>query len=311
MTHPQRFLLGPQRPDSNLQAAVAAAQTEGPIAIVSAGWQEAEDYIDDVQALVGAPLRNLNLYHRAESVMTADSRLQAAYRERQEKLQELQRLYAVRLRQLMIAARQMYRSSADTSLLQPERRHAVAQLRALDRHHIHRVETLHAQFREVTSPAQSDCLAEHRAEILDILHDCNLLIITGGNVVVLLNRLTLFGLRTELQTRNIVAWSAGAMVLGGQIVLYHDRTPHGRRDAEVLGPGLGLLPDLVFLPDAKYRLKIRDETRIKLFSRRFAPATCLTLNSGALLHFAGDHLQSARNSRRLTAGGKLASVQTT
>ena len=99
------------------------------------------------------------------------------------------------------------------------------------------------------------------------------------------------------------------MVLGERIVLYHDRTPHGRRDPEVLGKGLGLLPDCVFLPDAQYRLKTRDASRNVLFSRRFAPASCLTLNSGSLLHFDGGELREARQSRRFSANGQLVGVR--
>jgi len=306
--HPQRFLLGPQRPVSNLREAVAAAG-EGSIAIVSAGWQEAEGYIDDVQALAGRSMRNLNLYQRAEAVMAADEALRDALRERQETLKEMQRLYGLRLKQLMIAARQVYLSPSAPEIRLPEQRHAIAQLRALDRHHIHRVAALHAQYAARLGPAQSVALAEHRAEVLEILDDCETVVITGGNVVVLLNRLALFDIRDRLERRNIVAWSAGAMVLGEQIVLYHDRTPHGRRDPELLGAGLNLLPDFVFLPDAKYRLKTRNTSRIVLFSRRFAPANCLTLDSGALLRFDGKTLGEARQSQRLTPDGSLVRVR--
>ena len=41
------------------------------------------------------------------------------------------------------------------------------------------------------------------------------LIITGGNLPVLLNRLRLFGLPRLLAGRTVVGWSAGAMVLQG------------------------------------------------------------------------------------------------
>ncbi len=310
-THaPIRLLLGPQRPTANLGEAIAAsALPAGRIAVISAGWQEAEGDIDDVRALTGRELVDLGFYARVESVLQGDDAMQAAYRARQQRLIDLQRLYRLRLRQLSFAARNILRAEGDAELVAPEQRHAIAQLRALDRHHLHRVRAIHAEFTARYSRVTHDELARHAAEIDAIADDCSAVLITGGNVVVLLNRLLLLGAGELLARHHIVAWSAGAMVLADHIVLFHDRMPLGRRDPELLGAGLGQIPGFVVLPDAKRRIREKEATRTGLLSRRFSPETCVTLDSGAMLTFMGGVPVAVDQAQRLTAKGSFAKVR--
>ena len=140
---------------------------------------------------------------------------------------------------------------------------------------------------------------------MEALRDCESVVITGGNVVILLNRLRMFGVPALLQEKNLIAWSAGAMALSDRIVLFHDRMPQGRRDPELLGPGTGLLPGYVFLPDARRRLRITDSIRTGLYSRRFAPARCITLDSGAQMLFADGAMQYSELARLMTQDGEL------
>jgi len=306
----RRLLLGPQRPVRNLgDAADAAGFGDEPVAVISAGWQEAEGDIDDVRELIRRPLDDLGLYARAEEVFAADPALHAAYRHRQERLMELQRLYQLRLKQLTIAARQTLRAGSD-ELVAAETRHAVSQLRALDRHHLNRVQNLHDEFEVRYSPASSELLASHHEELAAELAGMKTVLITGGNVIVLLNRLRLFGMPDLLGRHDLIAWSAGAMVLSDLVVLYHDRTAQGRRDPEVIAPGCSVLPGYVFLPAASKRLRLGDRVRVDLLGRRFSPAACLTLDSGAELLFHGDRLVSAGAARRVGQGGRLRRVKT-
>lgn len=288
-----------------------AALPDGPVAVISAGWQEAEGDIDDVQQHVGRPVRDLLLYQRAEKIFEQHKDLQQAYRVRQERLIERQRLYRMRLRFLMDAARQVMRSDADAALLATEKRHAIAQLRALDRHHLKCVDDIHAEFAEGFGAGSYAPLAEDVAAIRALLDECQAVVITGGNVIVLLNRLLLFGLEVLLRDRQLIAWSAGAMVLSRQVVLFHDRMPEGRRDAELLGAGLGLLPEQVFLPDARHRLRSGDRLRMSLLGYRLAPATCIMLNHDSLLQFAGSTIVAAEEARRITRNGGSNPVATT
>lgn len=307
---PVRLLLGPQRPVLNLGDAIAEADLPaGPVGVVAAGWQEAEADIDDVAEAARRDVLNLQLYRRADEVFAGEPELTAAYRLRQDRLQELQRLYGLRLRRTMAAARDLLRAAGSISLVGPEQRHAIAQLRALDRHHLHRVRSLHAGFDGAFDVNRHALLARHRAEIEALLAGVATVVVTGGNVAVLLNRLRLFDLAGLLAGKHLVAWSAGAMALTDRVVLFHDNAPQGRRNPEVFGQGLGLVRRHVLLPDAKHRLRYRDRVRLALFCRRFAPASCVTLDSGSVLMFDGERIRRAKGARQIMAGGRLRRVR--
>lgn len=302
----KRLLLGPQRPVRNLGDAVdAAGIPQDSVAVISAGWQEAEGDIDDVKELVRRPLQDLQLYRRAENVFAADPKLANAYRRRQDRVVELQHLYQLRLRRLTMAAREIMRSDSDKDLVAAESRHAISQLRALDRHHLNQVQSIIAEFETEFSPLSSELLAEHKADIEKVLATCPTILLTGGNVIVLLNRLRLFGAHRLLGKHHLIAWSAGAMVLGDLIVLYHDRTPQGRRDPEVLASGCCVLPSYAFFPDANRRLRLNDSIRVDLMSRRFSPGVCVTLDSGSQLLFDENRIGAGTTARQLRQGGRI------
>lgn len=305
-----KILLGPQRPTRNLADAFGAdGVPEGRVAVISAGWQEAEGDIDDVAEAIGRPLLDLRLYARAEALFEREPGLGDAYRARQDRLKRQQRLYRMRLKQLALAARQVLSADGDAEMVAAEQRHAIAQLRALDRHHLHRSEAIHRQFDDDFNESNCPPLAEHIEEIRHALESCGPVLITGGNVVILMNRLRLFGLDAMLRDRVVVAWSAGAMALAGHIVLFHDRTPQGRRDPEVFGAGLNLVPGFVLLPNAERRLRNRDRLRMGLLSRRLSPDAAVTLDSGAFLRIDGGRVSVATDVRRFRRTGTLARVR--
>ena len=307
---PLRLLLGPQRPVVNLDSALARSGIgDGPICVISAAWQEAEGDIDGMQRLVKNPLSDLHLYQKTEALFAADTHLHEAYRQRQERLKEQQRFYRLRLRQLKIAARVILRAEGEPSVVAAERRHAISQLRALDQHHLRQVDKIHARFDKDFNVDCHDLLADHTAALVEALSQFETLLITGGNVVVLMNRLRLFGLGPQLQRKNIIAWSAGAMVLADRIVLFHERMPQGRRDAEILCRGMAIVPDTVLLPNASGRLKLKDSLRIGLFDRRFSPANCVALDNGSYLLFEGETLRDSVAARRMTRSGKFKRVR--
>ena len=303
-------VLGPQSPQPNLAAALSLARLEdGPLAVISAGWQEAEGDFDAMAEIVQRPLVDLGLYRRTEEVLASDPGLAEAARNRQNRLQEQQRLYRLRLKQLNIAARHVLDAEGDADMLAAEQRHAIAQLRALDRHHLHRCQSLWATFSDRFEPGSHPALAQHADDLAKIVRDCAGIIITGGNVAVLVNRIRLLGVDRLLGGSPIVAWSAGAMVLAERIVLYHDRSPEGRRDAEVLGGGCGIIPGHVFLPDTKTRLRQGNRSRVSLLSRRFSPDACVALDNGSMLQIGADGVGHAEDVRQLRHDGRLAALR--
>lgn len=303
------YLLGPQRPIVNLDRPFDALDEAGPVAVVSAGWQQAEGDIDDVREIVGRPLVDLELYQRAEDVFASEPALRDAYRERQDRLQELQRLYRLRLAPSIHAAQRLLEDDGDPAVLKHEQRHAIMQLQALDRYHLRRIREIHQAVAGRLAAERLGALQRHRAEIRDTLSRCASVILTGGNVAVILNRLRLFEMAAAIASRNVIAWSGGAMVLAERVVLFHDNTAQGDRDAEVFDAGLGLVKDHVLLPDARRRLRLDDRSRLALFSRRFSPAACVTLDSGAMLKFRDGRLVMADRNHRLSRSGTLRKVR--
>lgn len=306
----QRLIVGPQRPTICIGEAIASAGIDArSFAVISAGWQEAEDDIDDVRAAVGRPLEDLRLYLRTEALFRADPALHAAYRQRQDRLRELQRLYALRLRQLALAARHTLRANADPEIAAGEQRHAIRQLRALDRHHLRATEKLHREFEAGWQHDEHVAWRAHRDEVAAMIEGHDGVLITGGNVIVLMNRMRLFGLAPLLADKTVVGWSAGAMVLAPRIVLFHDRMPQGRREPEVLGAGCGLVEGTVVLPDGVHRLRQGDRLRLGLMARRFSPQRCIVLDNETGMRFDGNDVAWVEGARRLTRGGRIVRVE--
>ena len=310
MSTATQILLGPQRPIVNLGEAIAEAGFEaGSLAVISAAWQEAENDIDDVRHAVGLPLVDLELYRRAEALITGDASIGDAYRARQDRLRQQQRLYRLRLQQLATAAREMLRAEGDHDMIATEQRHAVAQLRALDRHHLQCVEAIHGDFETHYSASTVPDIARHVHELRELLAKTDGLLVTGGNIIVLLNRMRLFGMRELIGDKPIIGWSAGAMVLAKRIVLFHDRMPQGEREPELLGAGLGVVPGCVIFPDPAQRLREAEKLRAGLMSRRFAPDTCVTLDSGAFVEMRDGRVVRASEARRIGRTGRFTKVK--
>jgi hypothetical protein len=114
-----------------------------------------------------------------------------------------------------------------------------------------------------------------------LLEPCVAVAIAGGHVASLINRLRLFGLGELIERHTVFAWSAAAMALSDRIVLFHDDPPQGPGASEVLDAGLGLVHDVVALPQPEKRLRLGDPARVSLLASRFAPATCLAFPAGA------------------------------
>jgi hypothetical protein len=114
----------------------------------------------------------------------------------------------------------------------------------------------------------------------------------------------LFRLGALLAQKPVIAWSAGAMALSERIVLFHHAAPQGRRDSELLDAGLGIVRRRVLLPHARTRLDWRNRSRMALFSRRFSPAVCCTLDSGSMIHLENDRVISASGSSTVMKTGR-------
>ena len=299
-----QILLGPQSPTPNLREAVESINVNAPIVVISAGWRDSEGEIDELQEIIGRPLEDLRLYRRAEQVFAIEPVLDGLQRERQEHLKELQRLYRIRLAPTIAAARKLMRTRAEPELLRLEQRAAITQLRALDTHHLRRIRGIHQNFNQRRAELDIPMALVQRDEVRRLVERAGLVLIAGGHVAVLLNRIRLFGLDELLAQKPVIAWSAGAMAMTERIVLFHHAAPQGKRDAELLDAGLGIVRRRVILPHANTRLDWSNRRRMALFSRRFSPATCCTLDNGSMIHLENDRVVASSRCSVVTRTGR-------
>ena len=118
------ILLGPQRHVRIVRAAIETLVPEhrsGPIAAVTAGWEEREAEDQELRQHVARPFVNLGVWARVERIFEQDQELLAAMRQRHDTLRSLQELYRLRLSGLMDATHELFRRVGDENLLAPER----------------------------------------------------------------------------------------------------------------------------------------------------------------------------------------------
>lgn len=297
------LILGPQARVPNLAAALARTDMTGPIAAITAGWQEREGELAALEKHLGQPVQDLRLYARTETLFAEDADFHAAYRTRQATLREMQDLYRLQLDHARAAATELARAGPATPALRRARTGAIAALRRLDARHLDTIDAEHRRFDTAWRPLARPALQRQRRELEALLAQAATVLLAGGHVAVLANRLRLFDLGPLLRSRPIAAWSAGAMALSPRVLLFHDRPPQGAGNAELLERGLGLVPNAVFLPHAATRLSLDDSSRTALLARRLAPAQCYTLDEGDWLHFRDGQLDSGGGSLRLRRSG--------
>lgn len=301
--------LGPQYRSPNLRQCLDAMGVAGPLVSITAGWQEREGEVDELRAHVGQPVTDLGLYVRTEHVYAEDPPLAQAYRERQDVLQEMQDHYRTRLAALKGVVEQFAAVEGDSPPLKLARRAALGDIRRLDRQHVTAAIREHASFTRDWHPARRASLVPHVAALKREIEKAGAVLVAGGHVAVLLNRMRLFGIGGLVRGKPLVAWSAGAMAVSERVILFHDRTPAGVQPAEVLDVGLGLVPGVVPLPHADSRLALEERARVQVFARRFAPALCVPLDHGSLVRWHRGRLVGAEGLRRLTRTGGVVEVR--
>lgn len=299
-------VLGPQTHRPTFPAVLQELGVTAGVCAITAGWQENEGDIEEL-APYSSKITDLMLYQRAEYAFESDPELFQAHRGRQAKLQELQNLYRLRLDHASAALEKMLDAVGDEELLRAQRRSALAALRALDRQHLLSIASLHRGFQERWRPLDRPSVAHQRRQLAEHIAASHAVLLAGGHVANLIARLRLFDLAPLLSEKPLIAWSAGAMALTERIVLFHDRSPQGASNPEVLDAGLGLLNGVVALPHARQRLLLSDRQRVGAFARRFAPARCIMLNQGTQLRWRQPcgELILARQARRLSRSGRL------
>ena len=286
------ILLGPQRRPT-LEGVARSLGLSGPVATVTAGWQEREPDDALLVALLEGQAVNLALYRRWLDVRDRDPEYRAGEQRLAGVLAELQELYLLRLDYALQAVYAVQRRSAPASASGDALGEALEAVRELDAAHLRRVNEARLEFYDRLRPHDRPVIAENRAAVAAVLADAAALVIAGGHVGVLAEVLHLFNVaaalnETALNGAPVIAWSAGAMALADRIVLFGDRSPRGPGHAEVYGSGLSLLRDVVLLPHARARLLLDDTPRMAVLARRLAPARCVPLEAGTRIDVSAD-----------------------
>jgi len=279
-------LLGPQRTPT-LGSVVRSLDVEGPIATVTAGWQEREPDDGELDSQLDGRSANLSLYGRWLDVQERDAGFAAADRRLRQVLDELQEIYLLRLHHALGAVYAVARRSGNDQLRTEALAEAVADVRALDARHLDRVRDVHTEFYLAWPPHDRPVIAEHRAAVARLLGRAAGLVVTGGHVGVLVDTLHLFNVAAAVHSP-VIAWSAGAMALTDRVVLFNDRSMQGPGHPEIYASGLGLVHGVVPLPHARRRLLLDDASRMAVFARRFAPSRCVLLESGTRVETDSD-----------------------
>ena len=277
---------------------------KGPAAIITAGFQEREGEAGLV-ADAGVPVVDLELHKRGDEVLNGDTDLAKSYKQRQIKLKLMQDFYRVRLDHAEASMRAIQVRSAPPDLMTEEFAASLELVRHIDRDHLARCRTVHAEFESTIRPRERFALSRHLAELRALIAPTDALVIAGGHVAVLLNRLRLFDILHLVGDRPIVTWSAGAMTMSERVVLFHDDPPHGKAISEILDAGFSIARDVVLLPGARSRLRLDDKERVAELAHRYTPATCVTLDRGAKVWIEDRRIVRAENTQRLTIDGTL------
>jgi hypothetical protein len=275
-------LLGPQRRVAGARAAAAELIPDGSVATINAGWRERETDTDELDAVLGGRMVNLELYRRWHQLTEDDRSYAEAEHRLTNRLEELRVAYQLRLRHEKAAVRAVAQRVADSPIRAAALADAVAGVRALDAWHLSGSTELRAAFSAEVRLEERASIADHRIEIARLVDTSAGMVITGGHVGVLLHLLHVFDLPAVIKPP-VITWSAGAMALSPRVVLFGDYAPDGHHDAEFYAAGLGLYQHGVPFPHARRRLRLADPDRRQLLADRLAPYPGLLLDDGVRL----------------------------
>ena len=309
---PRAVVLGPQPGRISLGPGLEALDLPpGPVAAITVGWRETEPVLREVERELeglGHKAAPLLIGERVGRAFARDTELSEAHRALQDGLLAEERLYGARLRQAVETAHEVARLPFGEKYRAPYAEEAWRAILEADRFHVERHAALWQEFREAVRLHERPALREEKEEVERLLAESAAVVLTGGHVAVIRNRLLLLGLRDALARLPILAWSAGAMVLTPRVVLFHDRLPGGSAHPEILGNGFSVLPGLALFPDAGMRLDLGDRQSLGELSGRVAPDRAVLLDPGDTLHWDGRHWSSPGGIRVLSGEGDVETI---
>ena len=273
-------LLGPVGDGAAVARELSTLGVEGPVALVTAGWEEGERNDSDLDRVLGGGTRNLGLFGRRLDIIESDADYAEALLRVRTAVAHLREVYLVQLRHALrgVEAVRLHDAGA-RRLAGVQLDEAIETVRALDERHATRVAAVFGEFYAELPPHERDVIIRHRDEVAAIVADCAAVAIAGGHVGVLTDCMHVCNLGPVVGDRPVVAWSSGAMAVAERVMVVDDHDLAGRPD-EVWGAGIGLVTGVVPLPDAQARLRTDDRNHLALLARRLAPRATVLLDDG-------------------------------
>jgi hypothetical protein len=263
------LLLGEQREQPRFQAVLKRWKITGPVGLVSAGWEEDEQDDQWVRDSIRNPIVNSMLYELADEVFARDPEVLTLLRERQDHLRDLRDVYQLQLQHLSAILRGLLRRRETQSYVVAPLDLSFAQLRAVDKQYLDSVSEVIRQFDRKIAPKDRPSLVAYRKVVCQRLASCQALLIAGGHVGVLLNRLRLSRVLSHLRLPTI-AWSGGAMALGDTVFFYDHFHPHSGQETELSRHGMRWYQGLQVFPRAEQRLHLHNPVEMALLAGRVA-----------------------------------------
>jgi hypothetical protein len=273
-------LLGPVTDGAPVAAELTALGVDGPVALVTAGWEEGERNEAELNRALGGVTRNLGLFGRRLDIMESDPEYAAADRTLRALAADMREVYLVQLRYALRGVDAVRQHAAKARRLAGgELDEAIETVRGIDERYAARLAAAHDEFYTTMRPHDREVIAKHRAEVAALVAECAAVAVAGGHVGVLTEALHLSNLGAVLGDRPLVTWSSGAMAVAERVMVVDDNDLADRPD-EVLTAGIGVVHGVVPLAAARLRLRMDDRNRLAVLARRVAPRVCVLLDPG-------------------------------
>ena len=278
-------LLGPLNDGVDLAAEIEAFGVDGPVALITAGWEEGERNDAEIDRRLGGGTRNLGLYGRRLDVLSSDSEYAEAERLLRTQLDDVREQYQRRLRAVLDGVEVLRTRFAGTpGGAGAQFDAAIDAVRTLDEAHVAAISAAYDRFYAAHPPHDRVVIRGHRDEVASIVGECAAIAIAGGHAGVLNDCLHLCNLAALIETQPLLAWSSGCMAISERIVVIDDDDP-AARPTELYDIGIGVARGLVALPVSN-RLHGHDTDARALLAARFAPSVCVVLDPGDRLELS-------------------------
>lgn len=298
------LLLGTQRSEDALSKALDRWQIDGPVGLIAAGWEEDEFEDEWVRQRVHQPVINSQLYELADQMFVEDPEVIQLLRGRQDELRRLRWINEPQMARLLANARALLVRQASGEDVDAFLALAFDQVRELDERYLEEVQKTIGIYDERIGPDARPSISTYRQRVLGRLNECRCLLIAGGHVGVLLNRLNLSRLLRDVDLP-VIAWGGGTMALASKVVFFHQRLPHESDDAELSRRGLGKFDSLLPFPNAVERLRLDDPLEVALLANRFRDDVCLAMGESSEMEGVQGQWSRATGIRCLETTGHL------